>query len=379
MREKTPAKPKRDLRALTDSDYAALLEQPQRDDRKSYLLKELVQCSFPYSDPGDTERWECKNGHLTLRLSRLSADYPIPYGTLPRLIMIYVCTKIVEDDVRRVYFDSSLAVALKEFGYKDSTAKKGTSRGRYKTQLLALCHCVLSFTYDDETRNAGMNVPVAEMYDLWWDPKKPHQPALFPSFIEVSERFYKSVREIPVPLPNAAIKNHVKSALELDLLVMLNSRVYKLNKGEGKAEFIPFMALARQYGQEYSRPRDFRPKLERALANIKERSWKLLNYTLDERGLVIHKSPQLVPSKLKGPTRHQLAHSDDDAIAEILRTRRFDLRTREKAKAAAPRWDIYSLEATFWEWVTDEGIQIEKDPRSMFVAFCRSHAKKNIL
>ncbi|MGH7867035.1 MAG: hypothetical protein ACREP9_05215, partial [Candidatus Dormibacteraceae bacterium] len=89
MRDKTPAKPRRDLRAITDPEYAELLEQNKRDDRKSYLLKELVQCSFPYSDPGDAERWERKNGHLTLRISRLSADYSIPYGTLPRLIMIY--------------------------------------------------------------------------------------------------------------------------------------------------------------------------------------------------------------------------------------------------------------------------------------------------
>lgn len=64
-------------------------------------------------------------------------------------------------------------------------------------------------------------------------------------------------------------------------------------------------------------------------------------------------------------------------IDEIMRRKQMDPATLEKAKAAAPRWDVYSLESQFWTWLEEESISVEKDPRAMFIAFCRNHAKSN--
>lgn len=382
MPEKPYRRVKRDIVAIENPEYAALLARREEEDldRRAYLVREFVQCSFPYSNPGaDVDRWSRQNGDLTFTVTRTNGRYPIPYGSLPRLVMFYVCTRIIEGKEKRIPLEGSLAQALEEFGYTETSAKKGTSRKRYKEQVLALCNSALSFHYDTASRNAGFNVMFATKYDLWWDEQHPNQDALFPSFIEVTEEFYNAVMRSPVPIPRRVIRNHVKSPLELDLLVMLNHRAYALSK-KGKGEdstFIPSTQLHIQFGQEYARIRDFRTKLKRALENIKERSWPALQYGLTYKGLSIKKCPTLVEPKEANLGVRKGYVSQQEVIDRVMRHRRFDPKTLEDAKAAAPRWDIYSLQEQFWNWVEAEDIQIEKDPRGMFISFCRKHAKNN--
>ena len=379
-------KPKRDLLAQNNPEYAELLAK--QDDaektRVAYLVREFVQCSFPYSNPGNVPHWERKNGDLTFRVTRLDPNFPHPYGSFPRLVMFWVCTKLIEGkdksgDAKRIMLDGSLSAALRDFGYTPNTAAKGKSRANYKQQVLALCKTTLSFSYDVKARNTGFNVLFASRYDLWWDEEKPQQDALFPSFIEVTEEFYQAVMRSPVPIPNTVIRNHVKSPLELDLLVMLNHRLYSVNRvqDENSRAFIPFQSLYVQFGQEYGRADNFRAKVRRALVNIKARSWPELKYEFTFEGLTVHKSPPLIkPKKADLATRKGL-YSERGLAETIKNAREFDAKTLMAAKSAAPGWDIYSLQASFWEWVQEEGIEVEKDPRPMFVSFCRTHARKN--
>jgi hypothetical protein len=292
--------------------------------------------------------------------------------------MFYVCTRIIEQKQKIIPIDGSLTHALEDFGYTESSAKKGTSRRRYKEQVLALCNSALSFHYDTASRNTGFNVMFATKYDLWWDEQSPNQDALFPSFIEVTEEFYNAVMRSPVPIPKTVIRNHVKSPLELDLLVMLNHRAFSLSKkGREASAFISSHQLHMQFGQEYARTRDFRAKLKRALENIQSRSWPDLVYKLTYQGLTLHRSPTLVePKEAKLGIRKGYI-SQQDIIDKILRSRQMDAQTLMDAKQAAPRWDIYSLQAQFWEWIDREDIEIEKDPRGMFISFCRKHAQTN--
>lgn len=381
---RSPYKPvKKDIVAIENPEYADLLARRDEDekDRRAYLVREFVQCSFPYSNPGiEVANWSRRNGDLTFTVTRTNPRFPLPYGSLPRLVMFYVCTWIIENKAKSIPLEGSLAQALSDFGYSEASAKKGTSRKRFKEQVLALCNAALSFHYDTEPRNKGFNVMFATKYDLWWDEQSPNQGALFPSYIEVTEEFFNAVMRSPVPIPSRVIKNHVKSPLELDLLVMLNHRAFTLaHKGAGdQSTFISSHQLHIQFGQEYVRIRDFRAKLQRALKNIQERSWPGLQYSLTYKGLVIKRSPLLVESKKAKVGVRKGYVSQQSLIERAMRTKQFDAQTIEDAKAAAPRWDIYSLQQQFWTWIEEEGIEIEKDPRGMFISFCRNHAKKNL-
>jgi len=45
--------------------------------------------------------------------------------------------------------------------------------------------------------------------------------------------------------------------------------------------------------------------------------------------------------------------------------------TYERAKEAAPRWDVYELEQQWREWIAKKGMP--KNPDAAFVAFCRKN------
>ena len=374
--------------ALQDPGKALLLEQElgKKDESLAYVMREFAQCSFPYSDPGDVEEWERKNGELKLIVRRGGKTYPIPHGTLPRLIIFWLCSQIMERRDKKIPLSGSLTAALREFGYADSTANRGKARQNIQKQVLALLTASIQFRYENENetqtagRNKGLKFDIGHAWDFWWDTTRPDQDALFESYITVKQEFFDAVINSPVPIPARTIRNHVKSPLELDLLVTLNHRNHRLNQSrdDGRAEFIPYMALFRQFGQDYnqSRPDNFRPKLARALKNIQAKSWAGLRYTLDTTGLTVHRSPMLVKPKTTPKPAFLRQRSDADIIAEIMATRRFDDETMFTVAQVAPRWDKYALVEAFWYWV-DEGHPVATDPRPMFLSFCKSHSRKN--
>ena len=47
--------------------------------------------------------------------------------------------------------------------------------------------------------------------------------------------------------------------------------------------------------------------------------------------------------------------------------------TYEKAKQAAPRWDVYALEHEWKEWIAKKG-GLSKDPDAAFIGFCKRKA-----
>ena len=58
---------------------------------RSYMARQLVQCTLPHSDPGDVSVWASTNGHLTLAIRPyvdLKTRKPLyPYGSIPRLLL----------------------------------------------------------------------------------------------------------------------------------------------------------------------------------------------------------------------------------------------------------------------------------------------------
>ena len=98
--EKREKHSKRDLKAIEGGKIYTT--DPSRSDIV-YLARELVLCTLPHSDPGDVRAWSRQNGHLTLsvkpgvRKDRETGEYVsvgIPYGIIPRLILMWMVTEI---------------------------------------------------------------------------------------------------------------------------------------------------------------------------------------------------------------------------------------------------------------------------------------------
>lgn len=75
-------------------DAAVEISQAPNAVDKAFMARQLVQCTLPHSDPGDTPIWTRVNGNTTLVIrpdfDRVTKKPLYPYGTVPRLLLLWM-------------------------------------------------------------------------------------------------------------------------------------------------------------------------------------------------------------------------------------------------------------------------------------------------
>ena len=66
-----------------------------------------------------------------------------------------------------------------------------------------------------------------------------------------------------------------------------------------------------------------------------------------------------------------------EAIAESSEVLKLDTTTYEKAKKAAPLWDVYYLENQWRSWMYEGGMPSPDNPDAAFIGYCKSWYKRN--
>ena len=95
--------------------------------------------------------------------------------------------------------------------------------------------------------------------EVWWSPRDPSQAALWGSWIELGEKFFKAILAAPVPLDMRALKALKRSPLALDLYAWLTYEAYRAHKS-GKGRFVAWKLLAEQIGTDTPRVTNFQQK-----------------------------------------------------------------------------------------------------------------------
>jgi replication initiator protein len=259
---------------------AAQLWEPGRGDI-GYLARIFAQTSLPYRDPGAVPAWGRRNGDISLTVQPgtyvdkngeiQSVGYP--YGTIPRLMLAWISTEIKTQTSKTpvLQLGDSLADFLRQLGLQSTGGANGTI-GRLRKQLERLFLASLVIRYDgDERRQAGARVGVATSYDLWWsnrDPALANQPALLPSYVQLSDEFYQEVLDRPVPLSIPALRKIKDSALALDIYTWLTYRMCWVKR---RTE-VPWSALRMQFGSSFADTRQgrfrFQEKFRDQLAQV---------------------------------------------------------------------------------------------------------------
>ena len=349
----------------------------------SYLMREFIQCSFPYKSPGAVEEWSKEVHGLRLTIRRGRSDFGLPYGTLARLGVIWLCTQIVENPTKDTYqLGRSLAGMLRTLGFNASTAKGSSRRKDYVVALRDLFACNISFS--SHGGGSGVKCDIGKAWDLWGDSTSPDQGNLFDSWVKPHADFREQVLKSHIPVPVWAIQNHVKSPMELDLLMMLSHRVHMLNNPDrpNGSLFITTDALKTQFGNEYARHRDFRRDFGRALEKIQLLTWPGLDYSMTEQGLTLKRCPQLVMSRQADRDLSYRRHRKSmkparlEGIQRVLETREFDTKTRDHAEMLLRGLSYNKAVESFWGWVDDKKLDLG-DPSAAFLKFCITHRTRN--
>ena len=255
----------------------------------------LTLCSLPRTNPGRRLQYKHVNGPYTLYMIAGEGD-KLPFGSLSRLLLAWVCTEAVRTQSRELFLGASLSEFMRRLG----RAPGGGERTRLRKQMRRLFNAHIQLAYEDEQVSASVNSPVASRTGFWWNERSPGNQGLWDSQIELGEKFFNEIIRHPVPLDLNILKALKRSSLGIDFYLWLTYRTFTLNR--------PLrLSWASLYGQFGVNPAQagenrtvqaFRADCLRELKKIKM-AWPGLNYTTAKGVLILSPSkPAIVPMRV---------------------------------------------------------------------------------
>ena len=287
------------LQHFTLSDQVnALVSASEADPDLGFMARMLALCSLPRTNPGNRLQYKRVNGPFTLYMTAVSGN-KLPYGNLPRLLLAWVSTEAVRTQSRELVLGRSLSEFMRALGLEPV----GGVRTRLRNQMRRLFSAYVSLVYEDKRGMVIAGSQFADRAELWWNERKPDEPVLWESKIELGEKFFQEIINHPVPIDMNTLKAMKRSSLGLDLYLWVTYRTFALTR---PLRF-SWAHLYRQFGVDPSRADDhnavqyFRRKVLRELKKIKL-AWPDLHYTTAKGVLILSPSkPAIAPTT--GPQR----------------------------------------------------------------------------
>jgi hypothetical protein len=291
-------------------EASEVIRQAPFDGEPAFSPRQLVQCTLPHSNPGDTPVWSRQNGNFTLAIVpgidiSTGKSFGYPYGALPRLLLFWLTREVLREKKRRIELGNTLSQFMRELGLIPASAGGGkrSDAQRLKEQMRRLFQASISFQWNSTDGSGAMGegwlkMPVAPKGELWWDPKRPEQGTLWGSWIELGEDFFKALIDSPVPVDMRALRALKGSALALDLYVWAVWRAdYATRKGE--KQFMAWSSLMRQMGCDYKGKdavKDFKHNAKVTLKKVRK-VYPLLKISDVAGGFYVHPSPPAIPRR----------------------------------------------------------------------------------
>ena len=271
-----------------------LVGASEADPDMGFMARMLALCSLPRTNPGNRLQYKRVNGPFTLVMFT-SGETKLPYGNLPRLLLAWTCTEAVRTQSRELVLGNSVSEFMRKLGIYSTSGEKYT---RLRNQMQRLFNVHVQLIYKDKHGEASVNSLVADRTELWWNPKRPDEPVLWESKIELGEKFFQEIIAHPVPLDMNILKALKRSSLGLDLYLWLTYRTFALKKPLR----IAWKGLYRQFGADPAKANnrrtvdDLRKDCLRELKKIKT-PWPSLNYATAKGVLILYPSaPSILPA-----------------------------------------------------------------------------------
>ena len=232
----------------------------------AFAARPLIQATLPHSRTAGTN-YVRRNGNLTLEV-RASADYGLPYGVIPRVLIIWMTSEACRKKSRTLEMGKNLS----EFMRKLDIPIEGRAIAQLKKQMDSLFTSVFYVRYNvSEGGRTGLGhelITPVKNYICWDTPKDISQPNLFPNELTLFEDFYKDIISLPVPVDLRAIRGLRKSPMAVDIYEWLTLKNYYAKR----PTVIPWDALQFQFGAGYpntTRGRlNFKAKFKAALVSV---------------------------------------------------------------------------------------------------------------
>lgn len=252
--------------------------------------------ALPHRRLAAGEKWRREGHNLTLIITPgelpdalgVSKVHGVPSGAIARLILLYLQTQALKTDDPTVVLGRTMRDWLDRMGL--SIGGKTFQMVREQARLISICHLQFIFqgpggqvrvTNDAIVRNAILP-PTADA----------HQPSLWEDTVQLSDTFFKALKDHPVPLAEPAIREISNNSTALDVYIWLAYRLHSLDRPTP----VGWPALRRQFGAEYACPRTFKRRFLQTLAKALA-VYPDARVDIDDGGVLLHPSRPPVPHR----------------------------------------------------------------------------------
>lgn len=301
--EKPPAskaKPLMTKRQAAITTAAAELEKRSVESHPKALVPWFMAIlSMPYKDPGSVPAWERVNGDYSIQIVPDVVDgvARYPFGSIPRLLMIWMSTQARITDSPVLDVASSLDGFVKEIGLSSG----GKQRAAVMDQMNRLFGAGVRLKSNSEQerdgaplrRLQGKNFFLVDSSDVLFTREDTDgQQPLWGSTITLSASFFEQIKGQSFPVLTEALRTFKTSPLQTDIYLFL---VYRLFSVKAPVR-ITWQQLNAQFGAQYERDRDFKAAFIKNLAEV-AKFYPEANYDVTKDYLILYRSKQHIPSK----------------------------------------------------------------------------------
>ncbi len=186
----------------------------------------------------------------------------VPYGTMPRLILIHVMTEAVRTKSRRIVLGNNLTDWMRSMGFKTFSYGPRGSATLLREQLDRLLACEWMIRWDSNNAKGEHEFGIREIKLSNEYVGTDRKTGSFMREIYMTEGFFGHLKDHAVPLNEMAIRQLKESATSLDLYTWL---AYRLPRIDGsKPLTISWPQLAVHFGNDGKNVRKFRQTIRDA-------------------------------------------------------------------------------------------------------------------
>jgi hypothetical protein len=228
-----------DLRAIDRKRLDNLHERTTTDlthENVWYIHTVLASCFLPYRDP-KVSHWKRQNGKYSIILSAGAISDPhdpqgvievgLPYGAKPRLFQNYVCTQAIKHQSPIIPVERSMTAMMKELGLEVRGGAHGTING-FKEQITRFAACKFTIAGPGPKGSIRhVHAEPFEHFDVWFAPS-PEQATLWPSEIQLTDKYYLSLKDHAIPYDFRALRAIQNKPRAQDIYLWMTQRLCRI-------------------------------------------------------------------------------------------------------------------------------------------------------
>jgi hypothetical protein len=215
----------------------------------------------------------------------------LPFGPKPRQILCYINTGAIVQQRPVVDVEGTLSSFIKVMKYDHC----GRNFRTVKEQIARLAAADFRLGVSNDGNSAETHKgTIVQSFNLWAEPVE-GQRVFWPRTVTLDERYFRSLLTHAVPLDAHALAALGHSAMALDIYAWLAQRLHRVSPRADA--FVTWPALQHQFGEGFSRIRDFRRKFMLALEQVRK-VYPAARFEADVQGMTLKNSAPPVAKRM---------------------------------------------------------------------------------